>query len=84
VRISSHRKPERPRQPKIGELEVVMLVDEKVLGFEVAVQDTAGMAVHQAKVELVREFLDNLTQSVESKRVSECIDAKDASRKRKT
>jgi hypothetical protein len=36
-----------------------MLVNEKVLRLEIAVEDTAGMAVNQAKAQLASEFLDN-------------------------
>lgn len=53
-----------------------MLVDEKVLRLQIAVQDTAGVAVHQAEVKLVRKFLEDSSQLGCSKRVPESIDAK--------
>ena len=48
-------------ETKVGELEVAFLVDEEVLGFEVAVQDAVGVAVARAFEQLVGELLDLLS-----------------------
>ena len=54
--IRSHRKAEGSGETKVSELEVVVL-DQQILGLEVAVQNTTGVAVDQALIQLVREFL---------------------------
>lgn len=43
--ICSHGNAKRPRESEISQLEVVMLIDEQILGFEVSVQDSMGMTV---------------------------------------
>lgn len=55
--IGTHRDSEGARQPKVRELQVVRRVNEKVLRLQVAVQDAVRVAVEQARVQLVREFL---------------------------
>ena len=55
--IGPHGYTKRPRQAKICKLEVVALVYEKVLGFEVTMENSMGMAVKQSRAELVSEFL---------------------------
>lgn len=55
--IGTHRDSEGARQPKVRELQVVRRVDEQVLRLQVAVQDAVRVAVEQARVQLVREFL---------------------------
>ena len=57
MRISPHRNPKRPSQPKIRQFQVIVLVNQQVLGFEVAVEDSVRVAVEQAGGELVGEFL---------------------------
>ena len=58
MRIRAHGNAERASQPEVCKLEVVVdCVDEQILWLEVAVQDAVGMAVEQARVQLVREFL---------------------------
>jgi hypothetical protein len=57
VCIRAHRDPERAREPKVREFEIVGAVDEQVLRFEVTVQDPVCMAVEQARGQLVGEFL---------------------------
>jgi uncharacterized protein (UPF0212 family) len=52
-------------QPKVGELEVAVLVDEQVLGLEVAVQDAVGVAVAHALAQLHHELLDHVVVHVE-------------------
>ena len=49
---------EGAREPEVGEFEVAVAVDEKVLGFEVAVQDAVGVAVFHALEELGGELFD--------------------------
>lgn len=57
MRVRAHRDPERPREPKVGELEVVVLVDEQVLRLQVPMEYPVRVAVEQARGELVCEFL---------------------------
>ena len=45
-------------EAEVGELEVAFFVDQKVLGFQVAVEDSVGVAVADAFEELEGEFLD--------------------------
>ena len=47
-RVAPHRDAERPRQPEVGQLQLAALVDEQVLGLQVAVQDVAAVAVREA------------------------------------
>jgi hypothetical protein len=61
VRVSPHGNPERAREAEVGQLEVVARVDEEVLRLQVAVEDAVGVAVEQAEVELVVEFLFTFT-----------------------
>lgn len=56
--VGAERHTEGAGETEIGELEVAFLVDEEVLGFEVAVEDAVGVAVACAFEELVGEFLD--------------------------
>ena len=66
MRISPHRNPKRPSQPKIRKFKVIILVDQQVLGFEVPVEDSVGVAVEEAGGELVGEFLVGVGERVES------------------
>lgn len=59
VGICSHGDAECSREPEVGQLEIVIFVDEKVLRFEVSVQDSVGMAVQEAGGQLLCEFLQN-------------------------
>ena len=49
---------ESPSQAEIGDLEVALLVDEQILGFEITVDDSAGMAIVQPVDDLEHEELD--------------------------
>ena len=55
--ISPHGNTKRPCQAEICKLEVVALVDQQVLGLEVAMKDSVRMAVKKPRTELMREFL---------------------------
>ena len=50
----------RAGQTKVSKLEVSLLVNEKVLGLEVTVQDAVRVAVLDARDELVHEALDHV------------------------
>lgn len=52
-------------ETEIGELEVALLVDEEVLGLEVAVQDAVGVAVLDAVAKLEHELADDLVAEAE-------------------
>lgn len=43
--ISSHWNAKSPRQSEIRQFQIVVLVNQKVLWFEVAVKDAVGMAI---------------------------------------
>lgn len=45
-------------EAEVADLEVAVGGDEEVLGFEVAVEDSVGVAVADAGEELMGEFLD--------------------------
>lgn len=55
--ISSHGNTKRTSQPEISELEVVILVNQQILGLQITMEDPVSMTVKQSRVELMREFL---------------------------
>ena len=57
VSVCPERDAERARETEIGELEVVVPVDQQVLRFEVAMEDAVRVAVEETRGELMREFL---------------------------
>jgi hypothetical protein len=59
VGVRPERDAKRPGEPKVGELEVAVLVDEQVLGLEIAVEDPVGVTVVEALDELQRESLQS-------------------------
>ena len=58
VGVSAERDAEGAGETEVGELEVAFLVDEEVLGFEIAVEDAVGVAVAGTLEELGAEFAD--------------------------
>lgn len=56
--VSPERDTERAGQAKIRQLEVTVSIDEEVLGFEIAVEDTVAMAIPNAVAKLTHELLD--------------------------
>ncbi len=44
-------------ETEIGQLEIIMLVDEEILRLEISVEYTMRMTVQQARGELMRKFL---------------------------
>lgn len=59
VGVCAERHAKGAGEPKIGELEVAVFVDEQVLRLEVAVQDAVGVAVAHALAQLHHELLDH-------------------------
>ena len=57
MRVRAHGDAKRAGEPKIGQLEVVPLVDEEILRLEVAMQDPVRVAIQQPRGQLVCEFL---------------------------
>ena len=55
--VGSHRNAEGACKAEVGELQVVVLTDQQVLRLEVTVEDAMGMAVEEARGELMCEFL---------------------------
>jgi len=55
--VCSHRNSKGSREAKICEFEIIFLVDEEVLGLEVAMQNSMGVAVQKASVELMGKSL---------------------------
>ena len=43
--ISPHRNSESPSKAKVGQLQIVAFINEKVLGFQVPVKNTMRMAI---------------------------------------
>jgi hypothetical protein len=60
VGVCAERDTKSAGEPEVGELEVVVLVDEEVLGLEVAVEDAVSVAVAHALTQLHHELLDHL------------------------
>ena len=61
--VCPHGNTERPCKTKVGELQIVVLVNQEVLRLEIAVKNTVRMTVKQAGVELMGKFLQGV-QSV--------------------
>lgn len=55
--ISSHRNTEGAREAKISELQVITVINQQVLRFQVAVQDTMRVTVEESRIQLVSKFL---------------------------
>ena len=58
--IARHLRVLYPRETKITDLEIAVLIDEDVAGLQVAVDDTGGMHVFEPAQDLVEEVLDEL------------------------
>jgi hypothetical protein len=63
VSISPHWNAESSSQPKVRKLEIIILINQEILGLQVAMKDSVGMAVQQALVELMAEFLSQMAKS---------------------
>ena len=60
VRVGAERDTESTSKTKIGELQVALFVDEKILRFEISVEDAMCVTVVEAANQLVGELADNL------------------------
>ena len=69
--ISSHGYTKRASQPEISEFEVVILVNQQILGLQVSVEDPMRMTVKQSRVQLMGEFLSFKVISTLSARAGE-------------
>ena len=58
MRVRAHRYTERPCQPKVRKLKVIILVDKQVLGLQISMENTMGMAIEETSCELVQETLN--------------------------
>lgn len=54
VSVGAKRDSKCTCEPKVGDLEVTVLVDEEVLGLKIAVEDAVGVEVVHSLDELVR------------------------------
>jgi hypothetical protein len=72
VGVCAKRNTESASETEVGELEVEVLVDEEVLGLEVAMQDAVGMAVSHTLAELHHELLDHGVVHVECFSIQTC------------
>lgn len=63
--VCAQRNTKGAGKTEIGELEVALLVDEEVLGLEIAVQDAVGVAVLDAVAKLEHELADDLVTETE-------------------
>jgi hypothetical protein len=59
VGVSAQRDAERAGETKVGQLEVAFLVDEQVLGLEVAMENAVAVAIADACTQLAHELLDH-------------------------
>lgn len=59
VGVGAERDTEGSCQTEVSELEVALLVDEQVLGLQVAMKDAVGVAVADTGAQLVHELLDH-------------------------
>ena len=57
VSIRPHWDTKGTGETEIGQLEIIMLVDEEILRLEISVEYTMRMTVQQARGELMRKFL---------------------------
>ncbi len=57
MRISTHWNTKRPRETEICQFQIVSLVNQQILRLQVTMEDTVGVAVQQARIKLVSEFL---------------------------
>ena len=55
--VRPHRDTECTRKAKISQLEIVIFVDQKILRLEVSMEYTMRVAVQQARIQLMCEFL---------------------------
>lgn len=65
VGVCAQRNTKGAGKTEIGELEVALLVNEEVLGLEIAVQDAVGVAVLDAIAKLEHELADDLVTETE-------------------
>jgi hypothetical protein len=59
VSVCAQRHAKSAGKTEIGEFEVTLLVDQKVLWLEITVKDAVGMAVLDTVAKLVHEFANN-------------------------
>ena len=57
MRVGSHGNPKCARQAKVGEFEIIVLVNQKVLRLEITMENTMRVTVQEASVELPEKFL---------------------------
>lgn len=57
MRVGAQRDTKCTRKPKVGQLQVALLVDQQVLRLQVSVQDAVRMAEVDATDQLVCKFL---------------------------
>ncbi len=57
VRVRPHGNTERACKTEVTELEVVIFIDQKILRFQVAMEDAMGVTKEQPRRQLVGEFL---------------------------
>jgi hypothetical protein len=67
VCIRPHRDPEAPCEPKIGNLEVCIVIDQQVLRFQVPMDNTLCMAENQTRAQLPCKFLKDLQESLRNR-----------------
>lgn len=63
--VGSQRHAKRAGETEIGQLQVALLVNEQVLGLQVAVQNAVGVAVLDALTELEHELSDDIVTQTE-------------------
>lgn len=66
MRVGSHGNPKCARQTKVGEFEIIILVDQKVLRLEITVENTMRVTVQEASIELPEKFLEIDVSTIET------------------
>ncbi len=55
--ICSHGYPKGASKPKVCQLEIIVLVNEEILGLQISMEDPMRMTVEQTGIQLVKKFL---------------------------
>lgn len=55
--ICSHWYPKGASKPKVCQLEIIVLVNEEILGLQISMEDPMRMTVEQTGIQLVKKFL---------------------------
>lgn len=66
MRVRPHGNAERACKTEVTKLEVVISIDQKILRFQVAMEDTMGVTIEQPRRQLVGKFLCSRSAMIRS------------------